>query len=154
MEYGVTYYDGQTKEARGGKYKSELLQENPDHAWQITLIEDNPDLPAENQSQTVKGRKQLEANQSPEKYLKLLQEDPQYRNEQGQTPESALVTWLTYLQEKRIAIDDWQGQGKANWLVGNYLSGVSRLTGLEPLTGFAQGSPGVRFLPRVRPARF
>ena len=123
MEYGVTNYTGQTKEARGGKSKIELLQANPDHAWQLSLIEDLPDLPAQNQGQTIAGRKSLEANQSPEDYLKLLQTQESYQGETGQTPESALVTWLTYLQEKHTAIDDYQGQGKANWLVGNYVSG-------------------------------
>ncbi|MEK7167813.1 MAG: hypothetical protein AAB791_02305 [Patescibacteria group bacterium] len=122
MEYGVTNYEGETKEARGGRYKSELLQ-NPDNAWRISLIEDCPDLPAEGKGKTVSGRKQFEANQSPEEYLKLLQTQEPCQGEAGQTPEEALTAWLTYLQEKHVAIDDWEGQGKANWLAGQYLSG-------------------------------
>ncbi len=123
MEYGVTTYDAKTKEARGGKYKSELLNENPTNAWHITLIEDLPDLPAENQGQTISGRKQIEPNKSSKQYLQEFQTNPQYQSESGQTPEEALTTWLTYLQEKKTAIDDYQGQGKINWLVGQYLSG-------------------------------
>ena len=122
MEYGVITYDAPTKEARGGQYKSELLQ-NPDNAWHITLIEDSPNLPAENQGQIIAGRKQIEANKTSKDYLKLLQTQEQYQGETGQTPEEALTTWLNYLQEKKIVIDDYQGQGKANWLVGQYLSG-------------------------------
>lgn len=124
MEYGVITYDAPTKEARGGQYKSELLQ-NPDNAWHITLIEDSPNLPAENQGQIIAGRKQIEANKTSKDYLKLLQTQEQYQGETGQTPEEALTTWLIYLQEKHTAIDDPYsgGQGKANWLVGQYLSG-------------------------------
>jgi hypothetical protein len=79
MEYGVANYDGQTKEQRGGKYKSELLNDDPDNGWHIALIEDNPDLPADNKGRTIAGRKQIEANQTPKQYLKSLQKDPQYQ---------------------------------------------------------------------------
>jgi len=155
MEYGVTNYNGQTKEERGGKYKSELL-ENPDNAWHISLVEDLPDLPAKGQGQTIAGRKQLEANKSPKQYLKDLQTQEQYQGEIGQTPESALLTWLTYLTEKQTVIDDPYsgGQGKANWLVGQYLSGFvplfywlrgnhqSNLDGNRP--GFSNSCNGCR----------
>ncbi len=122
MEYGVKTYDADTKKKRGGQYKSELLQD-PTNAWQISLIEDLPDLPAEGQGQTKGNRKQLEANKTPKQYLQDFQTKKQYQGETGQTPEEALITWLTYLQEKQTAIDDWKGQGKVNWLVGSYLSG-------------------------------
>lgn len=123
MEYGVANYEGKTKEERGGKYKNELLKENPDNAWQISLIEDLPDLPKEGGGKTIGNRKQLEANKTPIDYFKLLQTQEQYQGEAGQTPESALITWLTYLQEKQTAIDSYKNQGKANWLVGNCVSG-------------------------------
>lgn len=122
MEYGVKIYDALTKEARGGKYKSELLQD-PTNAWHITLIEDLPDLPAADQGQTIAGRKQIEAKKTPIQYLQDLQTQEQYQGESGQTPEEALTTWLTYLIEKQTAVDDWKRQGKTNWLVGQYLSG-------------------------------
>jgi len=123
IEYGVSNYAGKTKEERGGKYKNELLKENPDNGWQISLIEDLPDLPKEGKGLTITNRKQLEANKTPTDYLKLLQTQEQYQGESGQTPEDALTTWLTYLQEKQTVIDDWQGQGKANWLAGTFVSG-------------------------------
>lgn len=122
IEYQVTNYDGKTKEQRGGKYKDELL-EDPNNAWQILLLEDNPDLPAEGKGQTIENRKQLGANQSPKDYLKLLQTQEQYQNESGLTPEAALTNWLTYLQQEHTAVDDYRGQGKINWLVGNFVSG-------------------------------
>jgi len=123
IEYGVTNYDGQTKAERGGHYKSELLRQDPANGWQFSLIEDRPDLPAQNQGRIVSGRKQFEAEQTPKDYLKLFLTQDQYRGEAGQTPESALITQLTYLQKNQTVIDDWQGRGKANWLVGNRLSG-------------------------------
>ena len=122
IEYQVKDYEGRTKEARGGRYKSELLND-PENAWPILLLEDNPDLPVQGQGQTIGGRKQLEANKTPKDYLKLMQEEPNHQNEQGLTPEANLTLWLTYLQERKTAIDDWQGSGKANWLVGTYISG-------------------------------
>jgi hypothetical protein len=123
MEYYVKTYDGTTKEQRGGQYKSEILKDNPDNAWQILLVEDLPDLPAPGQGQTIKGRKQIEANESPQDYLKALKTNPQYQGEQGLTSEANLILWLTHLQENQTAIDDWQGQGEANLLTGQYLSG-------------------------------
>ncbi len=135
IEYSVQNYDGKTKEARGGKYKKELLQEDPTNAWQLLLLEDMPDLPAKGKGQTINNRKQIEAGKSPEEYLKLMQTGQyqdeqgkeqtteQYENESGLTPEANLILWIAYLREKQIAIDDYAGQGKINWLVGNYLSG-------------------------------
>ncbi len=122
MEYGITNYNGITKKARGGRYKSELLH-FPGNRWNITLIEDLPDLPAQGQGKVISGRKQVEANKSPHQYIRDFQTNPQYQGESYQTPEEALTTWLTYLTEKQTVIDDSQGQGKANWLTGQYLSG-------------------------------
>ena len=122
IEYGVKTYDGQTKEDRGGKYKSELLKDH-ENAWQLLLIEDLPDLPAEGRGQTISGRKQLEANQSPQDYLRLLQTQEQYQGESGLTPEANLALYLDGLTRNQTALDDWEGTGKANFLVGNYLSG-------------------------------
>lgn len=123
LEYFVKNYGGKTKEDRGGKYKSELLQADPANAWQILLIEDLPDLPAEGQGKTISGRKQIEARKSSKEYLEFLQQDPAYQNEQGLTPEADLALWLAYLKEQQLAIDDYAGQGKINWLAGSYLSG-------------------------------
>ena len=122
IEYGVKTYDADTKESRGGKYKSELLKD-PDNAWQILLLENSPDLPAENKGKTISGRKQIEAGQTPKYYLKLLQTQEQYQGETGLTPEANLTLYLDGLTRNRIALDDFRGKGRCNWLVGNYLSG-------------------------------
>jgi len=109
FEYHVRNYEGKTKEQRGGRYKSELL-DDPKNAWQILLLEDDPDLPAQGQGKAVGGRKRLEADKSPKDYLKLMQEDPQYQNEQGLAPEADLALWLTYLQEKKMAVDGYNSE--------------------------------------------
>jgi hypothetical protein len=131
MEYGVTDYDGKTKEERGGKYKGELL-ENPDSGWQLSLIEDSPDLgerffarrnsfvPTE-----IGGRREIVGKKDNNEYLKLFSgnsdEGNSYQGEGGQTPESAIVTSLTYLLEDKIVIDDYDSTGLANLLVGTRL---------------------------------
>ena len=123
IEYGVKTYDADTKEARGGHYKSELLQDM-DNAWQLLFIENNPDLSAEGRGQTISGRKQIEAGPTPKDYLKLLQTQEQYQGETGLTPEANLTLYLDGLTRDQIALDDWQGTGKANFLLGNYVVGV------------------------------
>ena len=122
MEYGITNYEGETKEQRGGKYKSELLSQSA-NGWQLLLCEENSDIPAESKGQTIAGRKQPEALKSAKEYLKCLREDPQYGGEEGFSPESALIHWLTALQEKQTILDDDEGKGKGNILTGNFLSG-------------------------------
>lgn len=151
MEYGVTDYDGQTKDGRGGSFKRELLQ-NRDNAWQFSLIEDLPDLPAEDHGQTIVGRKQFEANKTPKEYLEILIGKPgepnPHQGESGQTPESALITWLTYIQEKKQAIDDYLVKGKANWLVGSRLSGsvpVFYWSRVDCRPGLGRRDPGSQY---------
>jgi len=101
-----------------GKTKAQIIQAG--QAWQLVLTEDLADLPSENQGKDIQGRHQLEANKTGHEYLRLLQEDPQYQGEQGLTPEAQIIRALTYLEERNLAVDDYQGQGKANWLLGAY----------------------------------
>ena len=100
-----------------GKTKKQMIDSgNP---WQVILIEDLPDLPAQNAGKTIGGRKQLEANSSSIDYLNKMDED-EYQLEEGLTPEMWLVYAITNLQEKSQQIDDWQGQGKLCYLFGSY----------------------------------
>jgi hypothetical protein len=116
--YGVKQFD---QKNHGGVTKAEL-----EEAWQILFTEDQPDLPAKGKE--VKGRKQFDAGQSPEEYLKKIQADPQYANEQFTTPEAQLINFMEYLQRNNQVIDDWQGKGKICWNVGAYFKG----SGLVP----------------------
>ena len=110
------------KANHGGKTKEELIKETG--GWQIEIIEDMPDLPAEEKGKAVGGRKQLEANQSPEQYLKKIQSDKQYEGEALSTPEAQLSYFMQYLQKHDQAIDDWQGKGKACWNAGAFFKGA------------------------------
>jgi hypothetical protein len=124
MEYKVKNYEGATRELRGGKSKKELLK-NSRNAWEICLIEDLPDLPKTGNGLTKGGRKQIESspNNAPKQasyFFDLLQNNKQYQGESGQTPEAAFITWLAYLHERKIVIDDSFNNGSANWLVGTF----------------------------------
>jgi hypothetical protein len=107
------------KEDHGGKTKKEILEEND--GWDVMFIEDLPDLPAEGKGKEIRGRKQLEANKTPEQYLKMMQKEDQYAGEHGMTPEAELTYFMHYLQKNNQVIDDWQGSGKVNWNLGGYL---------------------------------
>ena len=101
-----------------GKTKDQIIQGG--QAWQLVITEDLADLPAEGKGKPIQGRKQLEANLTGHQYLEKLQGDPQYQGETGLTPEAQIIRALTYLEEKNQVVDDYQGQGKANWLLGAY----------------------------------
>src|SRR3989344_5641063 len=110
-----------------GKTKQELLDEqnrkqSPLAGWQVLLLENSPNIPAEGEGQTIGGRRQLEANKTPNEYLKLLQKDPQYANEQGLTNEAWLTQFITRLEQTNEVIDDWQGKGKICYLIGSFHS--------------------------------
>ena len=119
LVYGVKKFD---KVNHGGKTKEELLKDkdNPNPGWQVMFIEDMPDLPAQGKGKEIEGRKQLEANQSPEQYLETIQTDKQYQGEQFTTPEAQLIYLLQYLQNHNQMIDDWDGKGKSCWNAGAY----------------------------------
>lgn len=115
------------RENHGGSTKQELIDQG--NVWEIRLIEDTIDIPAQGQGQTLGGRKQLEANQSSNKYLRLTQEDPQYQKEQGLTPESWLVKAITRLHLTNQQIDDYQGKGKICYLLGSFFIAESSVPG-------------------------
>jgi len=107
------------KQDHQGQTKQELISQG--NNWQVILVEDLADIPAENKGKTIKSRKQLEANQSPEQYLQTIQTDKTHQHEQAPTIESELIYAISELKNKNQAIDDWQGKGKGCWLFGNYL---------------------------------
>jgi hypothetical protein len=111
-----------TKENHGGKTKDQILSESTvTPGWRILLLEDLPDLPAENRGQTVGNRKQLEANKSPEEYLSFMgKPGTPYANEQGLTPEDWLTLAITNLETKNQVTDDYAGKGKIAYLTGAY----------------------------------
>ena len=119
----LVYFPQQfTQENHGGQTKDQLLKRGD--AWQILLLEDLPDLPAKGGGTEKSGRKQLEASQSSEQYLKKMQEEPPYQGEQGLTPEAWLTYAISQLHQKNIQIDDYDesrgGKGKASFLIGSW----------------------------------
>lgn len=112
--YGVSQFD---RNNPGGQTKQQLIDTG--QAWQVILIEDLPDLPAQGQGKDIGGRKQIEANQTPKEYLEKIGKG-EYTEEHGLTPESWLMYAITQLQETNQVIDDWQGQGKLCFLTGAY----------------------------------
>ena len=118
-----------------GKTKQELLDkqsqtQSPLAGWQVLLLENNPNIPAEGKGQTIGGRRQLEANKTPSEYLKLFQKDPQYAHEQGLTNEAWIIQFITHLEQTNEVIDDWQGKGKICYLAGSFNpSSASRAVG-------------------------
>lgn len=116
----LIYFPSQFDESNHqGQTKAELLKrKKPDggQAWQVLMIEDLPDLPAEKQGQTIAGRKQLEAGQTSYDYLKTIQTQEQYQHEQGLTLESWIIYAITQLQEKNQVIE----KDKACYFIGSY----------------------------------
>jgi len=117
-----------------GQTKQELI--NQGNNWQVILVEDLADIPAQGEGKTLRpssgqARKQLEANQSSEQYLKTIQTDKSHQHEQGPTIESELIYAITELKNKNQTIDDWQGKGKACRLFGNLLKDSGRVPYFE-----------------------
>jgi hypothetical protein len=107
----------------GGKTKQEILAE--EGGWQVLLIEDMPNIPRAGKGEEIGGRKQLEANSTPEEYLKALKsaeaekKDP-YHGESGMMPEGQLAYAILHLEETDQVIDDWKGNGSVSYQAGAY----------------------------------
>ena len=118
----LVYYPQEfTKDNHQGKTKREILAETQ-KGFIVILQEKNPNIPKENQGEIINGRKRLEANKTSNDYLKLLQTEEQYQNEQGKTPEEWITKFLTTLEKHNQVIDDYQGNGRASFQLGAYFS--------------------------------
>ena len=111
-------------ENHGGKTKNQLLQENQ-LGFQVLLIEENIDIPAENEGQTISDRDQLEANLTPTEYLEKIQTETQYQHEQGLTAEAQTTLAITHLHKHNQVIDDWKGSGKLCYNTATYFPSSS-----------------------------
>lgn len=114
---GLVYFPKEFSSHHQGRTKQEILKEQG--GFNILFIEDLPNIPRKNKGKKVSNRKQLEANQTPKRYLELLT-DPQYRNESGMTPEEQIIYAIQYLEETNQVIDDYQGKGSASYQLGAY----------------------------------
>ncbi|MFA6428135.1 MAG: hypothetical protein WCW02_01135 [Candidatus Buchananbacteria bacterium] len=140
----VYFPQAYSKTTHQGKTKQELLS---NQAWQVLLLEDLPDLPPEGQGKIIDHRQQPEANQSPNNYLKQLQTNPQYKGEQGLTPESWITYALGHLEQTNQVIDNYEGSGKACYLLSIFFKetgGVPNACFSRSLAevGLVQRAPG------------
>ncbi len=114
------YYPQQySPQSHGGKTKHELLAGGK--AWNVLLIEYLPNIPRGGAGETINGRKQLEAGRSPREYLKMIQTDPMYANEQGFCIEDQLIYAITHLEETNQIMNDWEGNGSSAYQLGAYM---------------------------------
>jgi len=127
----LVYFPQQFDQANHqGKTKQAILKiPTKFPGYLVTLQEKDPNIPRENQGQTKKDRKQLEANETPTNYLEKLQTDPQYHQESGTTPEEWLLRFLTQLETTNQVMDDYLGHGSANYNLAGYFpaSGIVSL---------------------------
>jgi hypothetical protein len=117
IRYFPTVFEGMN-----GKTKQEFLTDPAQSfpGFLVSFIEENLTLPREGKGRTIGGRKQLETNQTPIEYRKLLAEDPQYQGESGLTIEEWITLFLTTLDEEHEVIDDYQGGGSISWNLGTW----------------------------------
>jgi hypothetical protein len=120
LNQGLFYEPQRFSKNHHGKAKIQIIHEGS--PWQIVLVEDMVDLPAEGQGKTITGRHQFEANKSAIEYLKLLQTDPNYLGELGFNYETWLTLVITYLHNQNIQIDTLEEtRGKSCLLIGSVL---------------------------------
>ena len=110
-------------ENHGGKTKNQLLQEDQ-LGFQILLLEENIDIPAENEGKAISDRDPIEVNQknplTPTEYLEKIQTETKYQHEQGLTAEAQTTLAITHLHKHNQVIDDWQGSGKICYNIATY----------------------------------
>jgi hypothetical protein len=118
----IVYFPHVFEKVHGGKTKQDLLRETK-QGFHILLIEVNPNIPSEGANEVIgtkQPRKRLEANSTPNQYLKTLQTEPEYSHEQGMTPEAWMTQFILQLEETNQVIDDWKGNGKMNFNLGGW----------------------------------
>jgi hypothetical protein len=127
----LVYFPKEFSSNHQGKTKEQILKET-NQGFNIILIEDMPNIPRGleegDDGNIIKygkvkkegGRKQIAAGGGPKNYLKRFQTDPQYKNEQGMTPEDQITYAITHLEQFNQVIDDYQGNGSASYQLAAY----------------------------------
>lgn len=103
-ENELIYYPQLLSEVKhGGKTKQELLDQS--NGWEIKLIENLKRIPNEEEGFSTGGRNVFTTNKFPSEYLRLLQNDKQYKGEQGFTIEDWIMQAINNLEMDRFQID-------------------------------------------------
>lgn len=148
----LVYFPKEFSQNHQGKTKKQILEETQ-QGFQVILREKNINIPR-NKTEAIGGRHQLDTQgtsikkyikrgetiPSPEEYLKAIQTEEQYKNEQGQTPEDWLTIFLTHLEKHNQVIDDYQGNGSIEYNLGGFFP----LGGLVPGARWCRGSRQAR----------
>lgn len=116
----LVYFPEEFSENHKGKTKQDILKKQG--GFNVLLTENLPNIPREGKGEEIKKRKQLEAGQTPNQYLKTLQTDPQYQSETGMTPEEQIIYAINHLEKTNQVIDDYQGKGSLSYQLGAYLT--------------------------------
>ena len=114
----LVYFPEEFSQNHRGKTKKEVLKKQG--GWTVLLLENLPNLPRRGQGKEIKGRKQLEADQTPNQYLETLKTGASYENETGMTPEEQIIYAIKHLEQTNQVIDDYQGKGSASFQMGAY----------------------------------
>ncbi|MBI2415530.1 MAG: hypothetical protein HYV33_02590 [Candidatus Kerfeldbacteria bacterium] len=117
----AVYYPTQFDQTNhGGSTKAQLLaqlQRSPFPGYNLLLLPRQSAIP----NQWKPGqRADLAPGQSGRDYLKTLTTTPDYAHEVGLTLEDWLTLALAHLETTNHVLDDYQGDGKAAWLLGSY----------------------------------
>jgi hypothetical protein len=142
----LVYEPKEFSESHGGKTKAEILQSRKNGlapAWRVLMIGANPNIPRASHGKEMGGRKQFEANRTPNDYLQDIGKGT-YDHETGMTPEDWLAYAITNLQEWDQVIDDYQGNGSIAYNTGAYFP-----TGNVPLACWDRGDQRARLFRRV-----
>jgi hypothetical protein len=114
----LVYDPKEFSQNHGGKTKIEILTESG-QGWNIWLLEDMPNIPRENKGEEIGERKQIEANKTPNEYLKITGTGV-YEDESGITPEVDIMCAITQLEETNQVSNDYAGNGSASYQLGAY----------------------------------
>lgn len=121
IEGRLFYYPRSYKADSGGMTKKELLgkqKKSPFHGW-IVALKESVEIPGEEIGEMQCARKQFEANYTPYEYLNFFSY-PEYDHEEGLTIEGWIMEFFMRLHEKNVVIDDWNGNEKLSYLLGNF----------------------------------
>lgn len=123
----------------GGKTKKDIITPSLHAGWQLHFVEKLQNIPREGKGQDVGGRKQIEANKSPNQYLELMRAEG-HALEQGWTPEEWQAMFLKRLAETGgEVLDDYQ-TGAACYCTDAYFPASGDVPSAYWGRGFAQAS--------------
>ncbi len=124
---GLVYYPELfDKNKHNGKTKAELLSHltatDPFLGYHVLLIQEDTKIPSKRNENSPGEMHQLKVGETPDDYLALLNNDPEYANERGLTPEDWPTLFATNLDQTDTVINDVRsGVDHLSLLLGSFL---------------------------------